>query len=296
MKDRRGFTLIELLVVIAIIAILAAILFPVFAKAKAAARQATCTQHLSQIGKAIKMYSSDYDDTMPTNRLFTAGPAGSAGLVGAITGQGTLGSTPKSSLNFVEGLSTYLEKIEDIQGGTETIWRCGSASDGKWSFTGIASILSSAAVTYCMSYYMVEQSDSRINDTANTLLMREMDRRCNAMLRPFPYDVTQPLTDPANPPSLCFPPTDALPTPHSPNNNLAFPANGNAMYPAALAPVRHSEGSIVMFVDGHVQYRANSVLGAAPAQVPATDPVNPSRWYVGSAGTPPTGGSIWISL
>lgn len=63
-RKNRGFTLIELLVVIAIIAILAAILFPVFAKAREKARQATCTSNLKQIGNAITMYASDYDDLL----------------------------------------------------------------------------------------------------------------------------------------------------------------------------------------------------------------------------------------
>lgn len=60
--DRRGFTLIELLVVIAIIAILAAILFPVFARAREKARQASCQSNLKQLGLAANMYSSDYDE------------------------------------------------------------------------------------------------------------------------------------------------------------------------------------------------------------------------------------------
>ncbi len=61
--DGAGFTLIELLVVIAIIAILAAILFPVFAQAREKARQITCLSNLKEIGTAFQMYEQDYDET-----------------------------------------------------------------------------------------------------------------------------------------------------------------------------------------------------------------------------------------
>jgi prepilin-type N-terminal cleavage/methylation domain-containing protein/prepilin-type processing-associated H-X9-DG protein len=63
--NRRGFTLIELLVVIAIIAILAAILFPVFAQAREKARQTTCLSNNKQIGLSVMMYVQDYDETFP---------------------------------------------------------------------------------------------------------------------------------------------------------------------------------------------------------------------------------------
>jgi prepilin-type N-terminal cleavage/methylation domain-containing protein/prepilin-type processing-associated H-X9-DG protein len=65
MRSKRGFTLIELLVVIAIIAILAAILFPVFAQAREKARQASCISNLKQIGLAAMMYGQDYDEEAP---------------------------------------------------------------------------------------------------------------------------------------------------------------------------------------------------------------------------------------
>ncbi len=64
---RRAFTLIELLVVIAIIAILAAILFPVFAKAREKARQSSCGSNLKQVGVALMQYAQDYDEKYMLN-------------------------------------------------------------------------------------------------------------------------------------------------------------------------------------------------------------------------------------
>lgn len=64
-RKRRGFTLIELLVVITIIAILASILFPVFAQAREKARQTTCLSNLKQVGQGLLMYAGDYDETLP---------------------------------------------------------------------------------------------------------------------------------------------------------------------------------------------------------------------------------------
>jgi prepilin-type N-terminal cleavage/methylation domain-containing protein len=72
-KGKKGFTLIELLVVIAITAILAAILFPVFAKAREKAKQSTCQSNLKQIGLAMIQYAQDYDDFLSPSRDYDGG-------------------------------------------------------------------------------------------------------------------------------------------------------------------------------------------------------------------------------
>jgi len=78
---RRGFTLIELLVVIAIIAILAAILFPVFAKVREKARQTTCLSNLKQIGLAFTQYNQDNDESFPFGSFYGTLGQGWAGTI-----------------------------------------------------------------------------------------------------------------------------------------------------------------------------------------------------------------------
>lgn len=78
-KVQSGFTLIELLVVIAIIAILAAILFPVFAKAQEKARQTSCLSNEKQIGMGLMMYAQDYNGTFPQCYYYVNDTDGTAG-------------------------------------------------------------------------------------------------------------------------------------------------------------------------------------------------------------------------
>jgi len=76
MMRRTGFTLIELLVVIAIIAILAAILFPVFARAREKARSASCLSNIKQLALGAQMYSSDYDEMIMPGYICDGTPRG----------------------------------------------------------------------------------------------------------------------------------------------------------------------------------------------------------------------------
>src|SRR5438552_3088476 len=66
---RRAFTLVELLTVIAIVALLAALVFPVFSRARESARATTCLSNLKQIGMGVHLYLQDYDETYPMNRF-----------------------------------------------------------------------------------------------------------------------------------------------------------------------------------------------------------------------------------
>ena len=93
MSKQKGFTLIELLVVIAIIAILAAILFPVFQKVRENARRASCTSNLKQLSIAVVQYQQDFDEIMP-------GSAGNATLGGWIYFTGYTASPSQTPTAF----------------------------------------------------------------------------------------------------------------------------------------------------------------------------------------------------
>jgi prepilin-type N-terminal cleavage/methylation domain-containing protein len=110
---RRGFTLIELLVVIAIIAILAAILFPVFARAREKARQTSCLSNVKQIGLALSMYVQDYDESFPHR----AAPSG-----GTVTYPN--GST-SGTMYWYMAIYPYINNVQ--------IFSCPSYSAGRWA-------------------------------------------------------------------------------------------------------------------------------------------------------------------
>lgn len=223
MKDRKGFTLIELLVVIAIIAVLAAILFPVFAKARAAAKASNCQSNMTQIGRAMKMYLSDWDDTYPTNRTR------SGMLIQSVVLSPYNPTDPKrfvNGTNWVEALFNYIESTSS-QKDPMSVWRCQAASSSP-----MVPGSQTANVTYIMNYNMLEQPEGVIKAAANLMLVREFDRLMESVCRPMnlSYNSSQ--------------------QPQSPFMGETDQGFRGAKFNNKL----HNKGSHILFCDGHVKY------------------------------------------
>jgi prepilin-type N-terminal cleavage/methylation domain-containing protein len=145
-SKRHGFTLIELLVVIAIIAILASILFPVFAQAREKARQTACLSNMKQISMGALMYRGDYDDTyLPL---------------------GTIDPTLPNSYRYWPRLQEPYLKNKDI-------FSCPSRDDIKYDHTNPNGYLGSPVnVTYGQNYWIDSQSNSYKNDSTEAGITR----------------------------------------------------------------------------------------------------------------------------
>jgi prepilin-type N-terminal cleavage/methylation domain-containing protein/prepilin-type processing-associated H-X9-DG protein len=117
---QTGFTLIELLVVIAVISILAAILFPVFARARENARRSSCMSNLKQIGLSMMMYTQDYDERYPLQSM--ACPGNSCGA-----------NVNSSTVMWYMVLIPYNKSVQ--------IWNCPDVSDSTYASYGVTSII-----------------------------------------------------------------------------------------------------------------------------------------------------------
>ena len=171
MRKRTGFTLIELLVVIAIIAILAAILFPVFAQAREQARMSTCLSNFKQIGTGVMMYLQDWDETYPMNRI-AQNPGGSE-----CNGKGKMITWKHETQPYIKSIDVFRcpsnprNKEPDETGGDDkfgyTVFPVSYAYNGTilWNSLGPnAPVLREGMVQEPSRYIMLIESKSECSD------------------------------------------------------------------------------------------------------------------------------------
>jgi prepilin-type N-terminal cleavage/methylation domain-containing protein/prepilin-type processing-associated H-X9-DG protein len=176
MRSRRdqGFTLIELLVVIAIIAILAAILFPVFAQARAKARQAACLSNMKQLGTGLTMYAQDWDETLPITDYIGNGLAPLAGW-----------RDPRAGDSWCSGIYPYVKNLQ--------IYVCPEAVEhpDKSSPWRGPDKPEDGAVSYMMNYATRGRPLAAVPAPADLIFLHEGDRRWRAApCRPRPTSPT----------------------------------------------------------------------------------------------------------
>ena len=250
----RGFTLIELLVVIAIISILAAILFPVFAKAREKARQASCASNLHQVGLALVQYVQDYDSFYPQEHPYCPNPAvGSApngdydaGLEGTDYGSPfekimpyIAGSNPTNTASLSQGLFVCPDD-SDPHGATipaSVAYPTGCAAQSAAApFPGVTSYIVNA-------YFLFGLAETRVSSPANVIYIVERNPQfCDVHIHPWLGEIYDAPSD----------------TVGKINGNAAFPACISTN-PAidnffAVAANRHTGGANYQFADGHVKW------------------------------------------
>ncbi|NLC56160.1 MAG: DUF1559 domain-containing protein [Armatimonadetes bacterium] len=172
MRRRDGFTLIELLVVIAIIAILAAILFPVFARARENARKANCLSNEKQIALGVMMYVQDYDEIFPPNGN---GPSDSGGC--CLPNYADPAVIAAGKIAWILRVAPYIKNAG--------VWRCPSAIGAWTAGTGTGTGDYPLATNYVANGMSFGKALARIQEPARAVFLVEWSAcEPNAYARP----------------------------------------------------------------------------------------------------------------
>ena len=177
-REIIGFTLIELLVVIAIIAILAAILFPVFAQAREKARQSSCASNQRQVILATLQYVQDFDETWPITRPVENGANTSINTFWPASDTFTTDSPVARSV-WTNATQSYLKNW--------AVWGCPTSEDYNW-FNEPDTALGEARFSYAVNGYLNCYPDSSIVEPARTVALFEQgkDRRSRKYMMVLP--------------------------------------------------------------------------------------------------------------
>ncbi|MFZ4508409.1 MAG: prepilin-type N-terminal cleavage/methylation domain-containing protein [Fimbriimonas sp.] len=175
-SKKNAFTLIELLVVIAIIAILAAILFPVFAQAKTAAKKTSSLSNVKQLGLGAVMYAGDYDDVFPDQQRDANGfpnwTAGSGLPLGFMD--------PAEPQNWGKGIYPYVKSLELYKSSAQKI-----AAGVPWSYSDLQGAGNSS---YAWNGNVLGQSQTNISAVAEVIIMQgKIDTGREALVQPTPF-------------------------------------------------------------------------------------------------------------
>ncbi|MDR3709040.1 MAG: DUF1559 domain-containing protein [Capsulimonadaceae bacterium] len=227
-RNTIGFTLIELLVVIAIIAILAAILFPVFATAREKARQSTCASNLKQIGLGYVQYYQDYDEVSPSVVYNNGGPV------------------PVITLGFL--LNPYVKSL--------TVWRCPSDTNMK-AYTDTSIPINATFNNTSYGYNMYFMAEAMPNAYTSS------QPGNSPALNPVPTPISKLLTPAQD--GVVFGAWGDNWGPGSSwllDNVGAFESRVEGCPTATTyaTAVGHNNGGNVVYADGHVKWLASSVL------------------------------------
>ncbi|HEY3329296.1 MAG TPA: DUF1559 domain-containing protein [Capsulimonadaceae bacterium] len=254
MKSKRAFTLIELLVVIAIIAILAAVLFPVFATAREKARQSSCASNEKQLGLGFLQYAQDYDEAMPSGQTSSGGDFG-AGVLGC---------------GWAGEVYPYLKAVG--------VYMCPSDSTAQMIKSAAGQIVES--VDYAYNANLPTVNVSKIIEPTRTVLLAEVTGSLVNISDPQENDWSQQHSvidtgghirwmSPGGNASVWYSGQKYATGPYKDATHAPLWVGGNDW----RGPARHSEGANYLLQDGHVKWlvgynvSANSAIASCATTV-----------------------------
>jgi len=250
-RSRSGFTLIELLVVIAIIAILAAILFPVFAKAREKARQASCASNEKQLGIALLSYTQDYDEKFPPVAGIATASDGT--LEVASWGVSTVNTSVTPNVTTPGLTQSYIKNNQLFLCPSAAV-RPGAGNDGS---------------DYLYNDFVSATTQAKLNGVSDTVLVAEStgsdihDTSANggSGAEPLQFGFGHSVAGPLGTSAM---PSDATTATVLNGENNAFGTPGYTVGDAAkLDDVdRHTSGGNFLMADGHVKWFLVGSIGS----------------------------------